>query len=226
MYQGMIPDVPEYFAERGFDCPKHYNPADYIMRVALTNSVDKLENAGFFPTDDRKIAEPFDPLGGINKDPLGITTNSNHQSDHAPPPNIWDQTQILFRREVKNLYRNTHALKARTMMTVMVSLLIGCIFWQVADNDFSEFINAQSTFGALLMALLANVFSTALPSLVAFPEERPVFLREYSTNHYSVVSYFISRLTMELITNGVQVTVSTIITFFMVSFNLPYWTLW
>jgi ABC-type multidrug transport system permease subunit len=136
------------------------------------------------------------------------------------------QTTELFKREVKHFFRNTHTLKTRTMMTVVISLLIGCLFWQVADNDFSDFINAQSTFGALLMALTANIFSTALPSLVAFPEERPVFLREYSTNHYSVVSYFASRLSIELAVNALQVTASTIITYFMVGFYLDYWTLW
>ena len=73
------------------------------------------------------------------------------------------------------------------------------------DNDFSKYINAQSTFGALLMALLANVFSVALPSLTCFPEERPVFLREYSTNHYSVLAYFASRLTIELLVTAMQV---------------------
>jgi ABC-2 type transporter len=92
--------------------------------------------------------------------------------------------------------------------------------------DFSQFINAQSAFGALLMSLMANMFSVILPALLAFPEERPVFLREFSTSHYSVAAYFTSRFTMELFVNGVQVTVSTTLTYFMVGFTLPYWTLW
>jgi hypothetical protein len=95
-----------------------------------------------------------------------------------------------------------------------------------AETDFSYFINAQSTFGALVMALMANVFSTAIPSLTAFPEERPVFLREFSTDHYSVASYFASRLTIELVVNATQVTVSTMLTYFMCGFGLDYWVLW
>lgn len=76
------------------------------------------------------------------------------------------------------------------------------------------------------MALLANVFSVALPSLTCFPEERPVFLREYSTNHYSVLAYFASRLTIELLVTAMQVTVSTVITYFLVGFAMEYWMLW
>jgi energy-coupling factor transporter ATP-binding protein EcfA2 len=226
MYQGLTVDVPTHFADRGFPCPQHYNPADHIMHVAVTNSLNKLESAGFFPTDTRKIGESFKADAEENKDPLGITQTGRDAEGRGPPPGLVEQTKELFQREIKNFVRNTHTLKTRTMMTLIISLLIGCLFWQVADNDFSDFINAQSTFGALLMALTANIFSTALPSLTAFPEERPVFLREYSTNHYSVVSYFASRLTIELAVNAVQVTVSTVITFFMVGFYLDYWKLW
>ena len=108
----------------------------------------------------------------------------------------------------------------------MISTLAGIIFYQVAETDFSEFINVQTTFGALLVSLLANVFSTALPALVAFPEERPVFIREYSTNHYSVTAYFLSRFTMELLVTAVQVTVSSALTYGLVGFHAPYGPFW
>lgn len=143
-----------------------------------------------------------------------------------PPPGVLVQIEYLFLREVRNLRRATHVIKTRTMMTLMISLVIGCIFYQVAAKEFTTFIQVQSTFGALLMALMANVFSTALPSLTVFPEERPVFLREYSTNHYSVVAYFASRLTMELFVSGLQVSLSAIITYFLVGFTANFGIFW
>lgn len=63
------------------------------------------------------------------------------------------------------------------------------------------------------------MFGTAQPALLAFPEERPVFLREYSTNHYGVLPYFLSRLTMEMVITGVQVLVQVVLTYFMVGFQ-------
>ena len=53
--------------------------------------------------------------------------------------------------------------------------------------------------------MVIGMFGTAQPALLSFPAERPVFLREYSTNHYSVVSYFFSRLTMEALLTALQV---------------------
>lgn len=55
------------------------------------------------------------------------------------------------------------------------------------------------------MVLMLVMFGTAQPSLLAFPEERPVFLREYSTDHYVVGAYFVSRLVLEAVITFVQV---------------------
>ena len=225
MYQGHVRDVPNFFEVRGHPIPPNYNPGDWVMNVALSYPVEVLNSAGYFPKDERAIGEAFNNEEE-GKDFLGLTFRDDDEDGDVGTVGVGTQIVLLFNREVKNLFRATHALKARVAMTIMISLVIGFIFYQVAETDYSEFINVQSTFGALLMALLANVFSTALPSLLAFPEERPVFLREYSTNHYTVLAYFVSRLGMELIITAVQVTTSSIITYFLVGFASPYPIFW
>jgi ABC-type multidrug transport system permease subunit len=69
------------------------------------------------------------------------------------------------------------------------------------------------------MVVLMGMFLTAQPALLAFPEERPVFLREYSTNHYSVLSYFLARLTMEASITALQVLLLCVIDYFLINFN-------
>lgn len=69
------------------------------------------------------------------------------------------------------------------------------------------------------MVLLMSMFGTAQPALLAFPEERPVFLREYSTNHYSVLAYFMSRLTMEAFITALQILVQVLISYFLIGFQ-------
>lgn len=196
------------------------------MNVAMTSSVNDLNDSGFFFEDKRDVGEPFKLERGSSKarDILGITKRQAVIDDETP--GLASQINLLFMREVRNLYRETHALKARFAMTVMISLIIGCIFYQVADEDHSDYVVVQSTFGGLLMALLANVLATTLPSLAAFPAERPVFLREYSTNHYCVLAYFLSRLTMELFVNAVQVTVSCCITYFLMGLEANFGMFW
>merc|ERR1712032_1477274 len=55
-----------------------------------------------------------------------------------------------------------------------------------------------------------------MPTLLSFPDERPVFLREYSTNHYGILPYFISRLCMEAFITFLQIVVLLCISIFLV----------
>ena len=73
-----------------------------------------------------------------------------------------------------------------------------------------------------MMILIFAMFGTATPALLAFPEERPVFLRESSTNHYSVMSYFVSRLTMEAFVTALQSLVQVTVTYFLVCFQANF----
>ena len=70
------------------------------------------------------------------------------------------------------------------------------------------------------MILMMSMFGTAMPTLLSFPEERPVFLREFSTNHYGTISYFISRLATEAIITFLQILVLVSSTLAVPSYNI------
>ena len=220
MFQGLVDDVPDYFAERDHPLPKNYNPADWIMNVAQANTREKLDKDGFFPKDDRSLPEPFKP-GEEGKDELGITVTQHSMENfhEASPPGIPTQVAMLFAREVKNLTRDTAAIGARFGLTIFLGLLVGLLFRNVGETDPTVPQNLNSIFGALLILLLNSMFGTAQPALLAFPQERPVFLREYSTSHYSVLSYFLARFTIEAFVTAVQIAIQTVIIFFFVSFQ-------
>jgi ABC-2 type transporter len=144
-----------------------------------------LNDQGFFPVDARAMGDAFTPEDG--KDALGITITKRGKVEgnaDERPPGMVTQTRMLFNRELINLRRDVTAVGARFGLTIL-----------------------QSHFGGLIMVSLMSMFGTAQPALLSFPEERPVFLREYSTNHYSVVSYFVSRLTMEAVITAAQILV-------------------
>lgn len=221
LFSGNVASLAPYFEQRGYAVPDQYNPADWIMHVAQAYSTAELQAAGFFPQQSESDWGPAAQAGDSEEKKRDLLGNTIHEDKKETIVRLgWPgQTKLLFAREVTNFGRNKHALKARTAMTVAISTFIGIIFFEVAQTSYANFINVQSTFGALLMSLLANVFSTTLPSLLVFPQERPVFLREYSTDHYSVFSYFMSRLTMEFLVTAVQVTISGTITYFCVGFE-------
>lgn len=132
------------------------------------------------------------------------------------------QVSMLLQREWRNILRNKQALAARFLFTVMMSFLLGIIFWQIGDRSLASFPNLQSHFGGMIMVLMLVMFGTAQPSLLAFPEERPVFLREYSTDHYVVGAYFFSRLVLEAVITFVQVMLASIIGYFFLSLTMNF----
>lgn len=219
MYQGAVQDVPKYFSDRGHPNPPNYNPADWIMNVAQATEIKQLDEDGFFPKDEREMGEAFEAEDG--KDALGITI-TGHQSEvdfDDRPVSFLTQVSLLFRRELNNLKRDTVAVASRFGLSIFLGILIGVIFFEVGETDRAVVSNVNSTFGAIIMVLLMSMFGTAQPALLSFPEERPVFLREYSTNHYSVAAYFISRLTMEAVITFAQVFVFMVIDFYMIGFQ-------
>ena len=110
-----------HFGDRGLTILRRYL-ADWIMKVALTHSVKELQDARFFPKDDRDIGESFKHDSKENKDVLGLTDHSTKVKDECPP-GVLIQTELLLLRDLKNLRRATHVIKARTIMTVMISLV-------------------------------------------------------------------------------------------------------
>jgi ABC-type multidrug transport system ATPase subunit len=227
MFQGLVTDVPSYFAVHNQPLPKNYNPADWIMNVAQANTIKQLDQDGFFPKDNRELPEPF--VKAIDgKDELGITLTDHHLSGDFDdrPPHIGVQIGMLFTREIRNIKRDTAAVGARFGLTAFLGLLIGLIFKDVGEQDPLVPSNLNSIFGALIMVLLMSMFGTAQPALLAFPEERPVFLREYSTNHYSVIAYFLARFTMEAVVTALQVLLQLLITYFLIGFQSGFGMLW
>mmetsp|Transcript_5873 Transcript_5873/g.17543 ORF Transcript_5873/g.17543 Transcript_5873/m.17543 type:complete len:627 (-) Transcript_5873:62-1942(-) len=224
MYQGAVAAVPEYFADRGQAVPEYYNSADHIMNVAQSVSIEDLDKAGFFPTDERKLAEPFEGNATSKHDDLGITARSDTGDDgfDPRPVGIFTQLYLLFTRELVNFRRDTAALGTKFGLTIFLGILIGIIFHDVGSTDPSVQSNTQSRFGALIICLMMGMFGTAQDALLQFPSERPVFLREYSTNHYSVFSYFLSRLTMEAFVTFVQTLLLTMITYLLIDFQMDF----
>ena len=218
MYQGSVKSVPDYFAARGHPCPMAYNPADWVVNVAQKYSVRELVACGFFEVDSRGETDATVPQKG--EDYLGRTIKQkNLKNNDDRPPSLWTQVKLLFQRETTYMYRFPLPLYARFGITAFLSCLIGIIFYKVGDASPADPFNITSQFGAMMILLMLAMLGTAQPAILFFPEERPIFLREYSTDHYSVVSYFVSRLFIEAVNAGIQIIIMVVVIYYMVSFN-------
>ena len=45
-YQGETSTLVSYFSKFGYDCPTNYNPADYVMLLSQTETIESVEKSG------------------------------------------------------------------------------------------------------------------------------------------------------------------------------------
>lgn len=222
MFQGPVPVIPDHFARLGYPVPANYNPADWVIDVAQRNSVIELQKHGFFRDDDRVIEEPLIP--GRGQDALGQTVVNDSKSigDEAKH-GIWTQTRLLVNRELIYNYRFPAPVYARLGISAFLSMMCGVIYWGVGQTDPANQFNLTSQLGAIMILMVFSILGCAQPAILFFPEERPIFVREYSTNHYSVIPYFLSRLLVEVILTFLQLGIINTVLYTCVKFRGRFW---
>jgi len=300
MFQGPVDSVTDFFAANGAACPVHYNPADWIVKVAQKHPIEILRHMGFFPLEESNESDGMqvendeqdeDGKGGqddedeedeevnevaqqrkdtTSKGRPGLITQvrmlilrkclsveESNESDRLQVeedeqdeddkdgqddedeevnevaqqrkdttskgrPGLITQIRMLILRECVSVYRFPSPVIARLGLTVFLSFLIGMMFFKVGDENTAEDFILQSQFGGLIMLLTFAMIGSSQYTILSFPKERSVFLRE-SKDHYSLLAYFMSRLCIEATTTGIQTTIMVTLIYFSIGFRGSYW---
>lgn len=210
MYQGDVSKLNSDFEAHGQPIPANYNPADWIIDVAQTNTMEDLQKCGFF------VQEPLDHLKTILK-PDGelVLPEQNKVS-------VWQEFRMLQQREMRNMHRNPLPMIINVTMTSVLSIIFGVIFLDIGRQDRSDFSVLQAQMGAIVNLLISTLMGQSNTAIFIFSSERPLFLREYSTEHYTIVPYFLSKLWSEAINSFAAVLVQALITYWMMGFQMSF----
>ena len=91
----------------------------------------------------------------------------------------------LAQREVLNVIRDKGSMMARVGSTVFLNLIVACVFYMAADWEDTNgdsvpavIKQVNSQFGVLVQLGIGGMFGLAQPTMLTFPLERPVFIRE------------------------------------------------
>lgn len=205
-YQGTTSNVVSYFSRFGYDCPDSYNPSDFVMSLCQSLTVDEVENKQMFVAPPSTFHAEKDSSMKLDDQEIVFTTESSFMK----------QLGWLTYRELTNTRRDVAALIGRFMVTFILNLLFGLIFYNAGERDNADNTNFISHFGAMTMCLISSMFGSAQPVMLNFPYERPMFLREYSTGTYSSLAYFLAKLLVEIPMNFIQVLEAYILTYFLI----------
>lgn len=214
IYNGPTQALVEKLANFGLYCPQYHNPADFVVEIATgdfgNECIDVLANHFKTVCEEQSNGS------------LARTISMNKIVQSTQSHSVWKQTMttwILTKRCLLSTFRDPNIYIARLMTVLSVLVLIsilyrgekigaldGCVqrptqgtIQALEKMDLFSVENAYyANFGFLFYSVILMVFMAILPTLLSFPLEVSVFIKENFNGWYSLKSYYLARSIAEL----------------------------
>jgi ABC-type multidrug transport system permease subunit len=104
------------------------------------------------------------------------------------------QFRVLAKRTLLHNFRNPYLIRTQYILTVLLAILIGTIYWHVTD----DIPGTQNRAGSLFFMIALLSFGS-MSSIDTFFQERPLFVRERANGMYRTSAYFLAKATCDLV---------------------------
>lgn len=216
MYHGPAQKALEHFAAADYHCEAYNNPADFFLDVINGDSSAVVLNREGEVHEANKTGEPSKNEKPVIEKLAEFYTNSAFYKEtkaeldqlsvgkkkkgssvfkeitYATP--FFHQLRWITKRSFKNLLGNPQASIAQIIVTVILGLVIGAIYFGL-DNGPAGIQNRAG----VLFFLTTNQCFSSVSAVELFVVEKKLFIHEYISGYYRVSSYFFGKLLSDLL---------------------------
>lgn len=202
IYQGKATKVVDYFAGCGYECPMFMNPADYFIEKIVVVDADSdqagVERVGAlkeaWKTHAQQRSEAIEVVYPQDIGSKEMATFYETLGFADSRASVGGQIRVLATRNALRLLRDKTALRLQSVQTLVTTLLVGIIFFQLTLDQ-----QGVSNFsGAFFYIVTEQVYGASMPAIMSVPMELPIVYREYDIGLYSVASWYAAKNLCEL----------------------------
>lgn len=198
MYQGCTNSLVPFLQSVEMPCPVYHNPADYIIELACGEYGDERiqrmvmemgngESTDWF-SDKRKLLK----LEQLRKKyPLKKIIE---QSEDLTSTSQIHQLQVLIKRGIIKAKRDATLTHLRIGVNLIIAAMLGFLFID-AGNEGSRVLD---NYNLLFSILMHHMMATMMLTVLTFPTEMGVILKEHFNRWYTLKCYYLSVTIIDL----------------------------
>jgi len=211
-YFGQATAVIDHFSRIGYQCPKMYNPADYMLQItSIDYSTEQTENEarttlqkihaniGACPSPDSKMEMPLGPL---------TQTGASYG----------EQFVLLHRRIWRDAVRNKFATILKIIQSLVTTLIMVGLY---SNIDASGVINVtvMNITALLFFVVITGLFGPLFGTIQAFSPEVNIVLRERMNNLYAMGPYYVAKLLVAIPFELIPLMIGNTVAFWALQLN-------